>query len=80
MYWVSEHHLFFFIEINALAEKNFRMKGKRAKERKEAAKELEQSIHMVKAPNALQQEPSLTLPKIKVHVSKLQTEEHLMEE
>lgn len=56
------------------------MKGKRAKERKEAAKELEQSIHMVKAPNALQQEPSLTLPKIKVQVSKPQTEEHLMEE
>ncbi|GFZ19692.1 ribosomal protein L24e family protein [Actinidia rufa] len=34
-----------------------RMKGKRAKEQKEAAKELEQSIHMVKAPAALQQEP-----------------------
>lgn len=56
------------------------MKGKKTKERKEAAKELEQSIHMVKAPVALQQEPSLTLPKIKVQVSKPETEEHLMEE
>ncbi|GFZ07308.1 ribosomal protein L24e family protein [Actinidia rufa] len=57
-----------------------RMKGKRAKEQKEAAKELEQSIHMVKAPAALQQEPSLTLPKIKVKVSQQQSEENRMEE
>ncbi|CAH2040696.1 unnamed protein product, partial [Thlaspi arvense] len=59
-----------------------RMKGKRAKEMKEAVKELEQSIHMVKAPAALQQEPSLTLPKIKVKVTQWQqqSEENLMEE
>ncbi|KAL5982952.1 hypothetical protein ACLOJK_017032 [Asimina triloba] len=57
-----------------------RMKGKRAKEQREAARELEQSIHLVKAPAALQQEPSLTLSKIKVQVSKRQTEDHLMEE
>ena len=58
-----------------------RMKGKKAKEQREAAKELEQSIHMVKAPAVLQQEPSLTLPKIKVKVSQQQSEEnHAMEE
>ncbi|CAK9150522.1 unnamed protein product [Ilex paraguariensis] len=57
-----------------------RMKGKRAKEQKEATKELEQSIHMVKAPAPLQQEPSLTLPKIKVKVSLQQSEENRMEE
>ncbi|XP_042475403.1 probable ribosome biogenesis protein RLP24 [Macadamia integrifolia] len=58
-----------------------RMKGKKAKEQREAAKELEQSIHMVKAPAALQKEPSLTLPKIKVKVSHQQAEEnHQMEE
>ncbi|XP_059646744.1 probable ribosome biogenesis protein RLP24 [Cornus florida] len=58
-----------------------RMKGKKAKEQREAAKELEQSIDMVKAPAALQQEPSLTLPKNKVKVSQPQAEEnHLMEE
>uniref|UniRef100_A0A5B7ABU2 Ribosome biogenesis protein RLP24 n=1 Tax=Davidia involucrata TaxID=16924 RepID=A0A5B7ABU2_DAVIN len=57
-----------------------RMKGKKAKEQREATKELEQSIHMVKAPVALQQEPSLTLPKIKVEVSQQQAEENRMEE
>ena len=58
-----------------------RMKGKKAKEQREAAKELEQSIHMVKAPAVLQQEQSLTLPKIKVKVSQQQSEEnHAMEE
>ncbi|XP_057955018.1 probable ribosome biogenesis protein RLP24 [Malania oleifera] len=51
-----------------------RMKGKMAKERREAVKELEQSIHMVKAPPVLQQDQSLTLPKIKVKVSQLQSE------
>ncbi|XP_052184149.1 probable ribosome biogenesis protein RLP24 [Diospyros lotus] len=57
-----------------------RMKGKKAKEQKEATKELEQSIHMVKAPGALQQAPSLTLPKIKVQVSqKQQSEENRMQ-
>lgn len=57
-----------------------RMKGKKAMERREAAKELEQSIHMVKAPAALQQEASLTLPKIKVKVSQEQSQENRMEE
>lgn len=57
-----------------------RMKGKKTMERREAAKELEQSIHMVKAPALLQQEPSLTLPKIKVKVSQQQSEENRMEE
>ncbi|KAG5566582.1 hypothetical protein RHGRI_002213 [Rhododendron griersonianum] len=57
-----------------------RMKGKRAKEQKEATKELEQSIHMVKAPSSLRKEASLTLPKIKVKVSQQQSEENRMEE
>ncbi|BBH05095.1 Ribosomal protein L24e family protein, partial [Prunus dulcis] len=48
-----------------------RMKGKKAKENREAVKELEQSISLVKAPTALQQDPSLTLP-IKVKVSQQQ--------
>lgn len=56
------------------------MKGKKAQERKEAAKELEQSIHLIKAPAALQQEPSLTLPKAKVKVSQQQPEDNRMEE
>ncbi|CAH9062552.1 unnamed protein product [Cuscuta epithymum] len=42
------------------------------------AKELAQSIHMVKAPSALQKDPSLTLP-IKVKVSQ-QSKENRMEE
>ncbi|KAK1266464.1 hypothetical protein QJS04_geneDACA000001 [Acorus gramineus] len=56
------------------------MKKNKSKEQKEAMKELEQSIHLVKAPAAFQQEPSLTLPKIKVKVSQPQTEENHMEE
>lgn len=51
------------------------MKGKKAQVWKEAAKELEQSIHMVKAPAALQKEPSLTLPK----VSQKQAEDRMVE-
>ncbi|CAI8592909.1 unnamed protein product [Vicia faba] len=52
-----------------------RMKGNKAKVQKEAEKEYEQSIHMVKAPSSLQQE------KIKVKVSQQQSEENpLMEE
>ncbi|KAL3531787.1 hypothetical protein ACH5RR_005308 [Cinchona calisaya] len=57
-----------------------RMKPKKAMKQREAAKELKQSIHMVKAPIALQQEESLTLPKIKVKVSRKQSTENLMEE
>ncbi|KAJ8570342.1 hypothetical protein K7X08_037314 [Anisodus acutangulus] len=56
-----------------------RMKGKKSQEQREAQKELEQSIHMVKAPAALDKEPSLTLP-IKVKVSQKQSEENRMEE
>lgn len=52
------------------------MKGKKAKEQKEAQKELEQHIHLVKAPSVLLQDPSLTLPKIKVKVSQQQSEEN----
>ena len=40
------------------------MKGNKSAERKRDAKELEQSIHMVKAPGALQKDPSLTLVKV----------------
>ncbi|XP_057791527.1 probable ribosome biogenesis protein RLP24 isoform X2 [Salvia miltiorrhiza] len=56
-----------------------RMKPKKAQLRREAEKELEQSISMVKAPAAQQQDPSLTLP-IKVKVSKPETVENRMEE
>ncbi|TMW96363.1 probable ribosome biogenesis protein RLP24 [Solanum pennellii] len=56
-----------------------RMKGNKAKEQREATKELEQSIHMVKAPSVLVKEPSLTLP-TKVKVSQKQSEENRMEE
>ncbi|KAL5735805.1 hypothetical protein ACOSQ2_030593 [Xanthoceras sorbifolium] len=53
-----------------------RMKGKKSKEQREAAVELEQGIHMVKAPAVLAQDQSLTLPKIKVKVSQAQTDEN----
>ncbi|KAM7463145.1 hypothetical protein LguiA_031266 [Lonicera macranthoides] len=51
-----------------------RWKGKKEKELREAEKELKQSISMIQAPGALQQEP-----KIKVTVSQ-QPEENRMEE
>eukprot|EP00475_Leptophrys_vorax_P031764 TRINITY_DN48340_c0_g1_i1.p1 TRINITY_DN48340_c0_g1~~TRINITY_DN48340_c0_g1_i1.p1 ORF type:complete len:225 (+),score=41.48 TRINITY_DN48340_c0_g1_i1:247-921(+) len=41
-----------------------RMQVKKETERKQARAELERSIHMVKAPAALEAEPSLTLPKV----------------
>ncbi|KAK6779026.1 hypothetical protein RDI58_025744 [Solanum bulbocastanum] len=50
-----------------------RNKGKKAKEQREATKELEQSIHMVKAPSVLDKEPSLTLP-TKVKISQKQSD------
>ncbi|RYR32047.1 hypothetical protein Ahy_B01g057033 isoform A [Arachis hypogaea] len=54
-----------------------RMKGKKEKIQKEAAKELEQGIRLVKSPLALQKDPSLTLPqKIKVSVSQRQSEDN----
>ncbi|KAK6932024.1 Ribosomal protein L24e-related [Dillenia turbinata] len=57
-----------------------RMRNKKSKEQKEAAKELEQGISLVKAPAVLQQEPSLTLPKVKVKVSAGEDETRQMEE
>lgn len=57
-----------------------RMKGKKAKEQKEAAIELEQGIHLVKAPSVLAQDQSLTLPKIKVKVQAQEEENQAMEE
>jgi len=61
-----------------------RMKGNKAKQIKEDARELEQAIHLVKAPLAMQEEPGLTLPtktekmKVEVSISK-QQKEHSME-
>ncbi|XP_068634860.1 probable ribosome biogenesis protein RLP24 [Aristolochia californica] len=59
---------------------NRRMKGKKVQEGKAAAKELEQSIHMVKAPLAQLQEPSLTLPKVAVQTKPVGEDNRLMEE
>lgn len=55
------------------------MKGNKSAERKRDAKELEQSIHMVKAPLRLTEDPSLTLPKVRVKVPG-HSEENRMEE
>ncbi|PHT37334.1 putative ribosome biogenesis protein RLP24 [Capsicum baccatum] len=51
-----------------------RMKGKKAKEQREAEKELEQSIHLVEAPAAPNEEPSLTLPIKVLWVTQKQSE------
>ena len=56
------------------------MQGKKAKELREAKKELDQSISLVKAPLALKEDPSLTLPKIKLNVEPSQAEQNHMEE
>ncbi|KAM3339418.1 putative ribosome biogeneis protein RLP24 [Capsicum galapagoense] len=56
------------------------MKGKKAKEQREAEKELEQSIHLVEAPAAPNEEPSLTLPIKVLRVTQKQSEENRMEE
>ncbi|XP_022148700.1 probable ribosome biogenesis protein RLP24 [Momordica charantia] len=53
-----------------------RMQGKKGKELKEARKELDQSISLVKAPSVLKEDPSLTLPKIKVKVAQSQAEQN----
>ncbi|CAH9084014.1 unnamed protein product [Cuscuta europaea] len=55
-----------------------RLRSKKYMVQKVDAKELAQSIHMVKVPSALQKDPSLTLP-IKVKVSQ-QSKENRMEE
>ncbi|XP_038903115.1 probable ribosome biogenesis protein RLP24 [Benincasa hispida] len=52
-----------------------RHQGKKAKELSEAQKELDQSISLVKAPSALKEDPSLTLPKIKIKVVPSQAEQ-----
>ena len=60
-----------------------RMKGKKAKELREAKKELDQNISLVKAPSVLNEDQSLTLPaksKVKVKVNQNQTEAQPMEE
>ncbi|KAG0499184.1 hypothetical protein HPP92_003875 [Vanilla planifolia] len=56
-----------------------RMKGKKAIERQAAKKELEQGIPLVKAPLALKEDPSLTLPKNKVMVHLSQPEDQMVE-
>ncbi|KAK9950108.1 hypothetical protein M0R45_005610 [Rubus argutus] len=57
-----------------------RMKGKKAKITREAVKELEQSITIIRAPDALQKDPSLILP-AKVKVSQEQLDKNVsMEE
>ncbi|CAK9317241.1 unnamed protein product [Citrullus colocynthis] len=53
-----------------------RHQGKKAKELREAQKELDQSISLVKAPSALKEDPSLTLPKIKVKVAPSEAEQN----
>lgn len=56
-----------------------RMSGKKNKELREAQKELEQSISLVKAPAALIEDASHLQP-IKLKASQPQTDDHLMEE
>ena len=63
----------------------YRMKGNKAKQIKEDARELEQCIHLVKYPLSMQEDPRHTLPtkeekmKVKVSISK-QQKENSMEE
>ncbi|XP_010521685.1 PREDICTED: probable ribosome biogenesis protein RLP24 [Tarenaya hassleriana] len=53
-----------------------RMKPKKLKEHKEAVKEIEQSISLVKAPASLLKQQDQVLSKIKVPVSHQMAEEH----
>ncbi|KAL2937625.1 putative ribosome biogenesis protein RLP24 [Bienertia sinuspersici] len=57
-----------------------RMKGNKRREQARARKEVEQGIHLVKAPTAQTEDPSFTLPKIKIKTSQPQEENHAMEE
>ena len=59
-----------------LIENPGRLKVRKGKERREAQKELEQSIHLVKAPQVLREDQTLTLPKIKVKVSHSKSEQN----
>lgn len=52
------------------------MKGKKAKEQREAAVELEKGTHLVKAPSVVAQDQPLTLPKDKVKVTQAQAGEN----
>eukprot|EP00244_Chara_vulgaris_P007616 TRINITY_DN2840_c0_g1_i1.p1 TRINITY_DN2840_c0_g1~~TRINITY_DN2840_c0_g1_i1.p1 ORF type:complete len:170 (-),score=40.85 TRINITY_DN2840_c0_g1_i1:1371-1880(-) len=68
-------------EIRTRREAKFydaRMKGKKKMDKKEAAAELKQGIHLVKAPIAMLTDPGLTLPKmttkVKVTIAEEQTE------
>ncbi|XP_057442892.1 probable ribosome biogenesis protein RLP24 [Lotus japonicus] len=71
-------------KIRAIREETHHKKmkqGKHEKLRREAEKELKQGINMVKAPSVFQQDPSYTLPAIKVKVSQQKSvENHPMEE
>ncbi|BAT92050.1 hypothetical protein VIGAN_07070800 [Vigna angularis var. angularis] len=73
LYWKGLQSIFFGLLLILCKNLN-RMKGKKEKLLKEAVRELEQGISLVKAPSVLQQDPSLTLPKIKV--SQPQSEEN----
>ncbi|KNA05239.1 hypothetical protein SOVF_191580 [Spinacia oleracea] len=57
-----------------------RMKGNTRREHDKARKELEQSIHLVKDPLSLKEDPALVLPKLKVKTSQPQEENLAMEE
>lgn len=57
-----------------------RMKGKKSIEHNEAVIELNQSIHLIKAPESLLQDSKLVSQKIKVKVSQPQAENAPMEE
>ncbi|XP_062176789.1 probable ribosome biogenesis protein RLP24 isoform X2 [Alnus glutinosa] len=56
-----------------------RKKGKKGQLMREAVKELEQSINLVKAPAVLSEDPSLTLPKIMVKASQPQESQRMEE-
>ncbi|CAO2814675.1 unnamed protein product [Amaranthus hypochondriacus] len=57
-----------------------RLKPDKRRENLKARKELNMSIDMIKAPSVQIQEPSLTLPKIKVKTSEPQEDNRAMEE
>ncbi|PHT88097.1 hypothetical protein T459_10203 [Capsicum annuum] len=65
--WIEVQNEFVGIPSISYLGKPYRMKEKKAKEKREAAKELKQSIHLV--PSAPNKEPSLTVtlpPKVQV--------------
>lgn len=72
----QHYQMYFFFNLQILIEFFGRLKVRKGKERREAQKELEQSIHLVKAPQVLRQDQSLTLPKIKVEVSQPKSEKN----